>query len=133
MHAVEAAHKYLAEGGDYVLIGGVDTYLDLKLLSRLDAEDRLVLNGAKDGFFPGEGAAFLLLASERVKAELPAPRIHLARPGFAEEKGHRYNGDPYLGEGLAAAVKQACEHAPGQVDAVWTSMIMTVWAIKNWA
>lgn len=131
LHAVEAAHNYFAQGGDYALIGGVDTYLDLKLLSWLDAEDRLMLEGAKDGFFPGEGAAFLLLASERVKADLPAPRTALARPGFAEEKGHRYSGNPYLGEGLAAAVRYACEHAPGQVDAVWTSMIYDRFGYKE--
>src|SRR5690606_29248864 len=81
IYAIDAAHRYLAEEGhDYVLVGGVDTYCDPDLLARLDAEDRLMGQGALDGFFPGEGAAFLLLASERVKSQLPSPLIALAKP-----------------------------------------------------
>lgn len=132
LHAIEAARRYLAEEGqDYVLVGGVDTYCDPDLLARLDAEDRLMVYGALDGFFPGEGATFLLLASERVKSQLPSPLIALAKPGLAHELGHRYSDEPYRGEGLAAAVTQACDHAPGMVDNIWTSMIYDGFASKE--
>lgn len=132
IYAIDAAHRYLAEEGhDYVLVGGVDTYCDPDLLARLDAEDRLMGQGALDGFFPGEGAAFLLLASERVKSQLPSPLIALAKPGLADEPGHRYSDEPYRGEGLAAAVTQACSHAPGMVDNIWTSMIYDGFASKE--
>ncbi|GAG71637.1 unnamed protein product, partial [marine sediment metagenome] len=37
---------------DFVLVGGVDSYLDLYLLAGLDAEDRVLANGIMDGFAP---------------------------------------------------------------------------------
>jgi 3-oxoacyl-[acyl-carrier-protein] synthase-1 len=125
LHAVRKAHQYLAQPGhDYVLIGGVDTYLDPFLMAKLDAEGRLGGHGNPDGFTPGEGAAFLLLASERAKNRLPEPRVALAMPGCAEEAGHRYSDEPYRGDGLALAVRQACEQADAdKVQCVWTSMI----------
>lgn len=123
-HAVDLAHKYLAESGhDYVLIGGVDTYWDNYLLAKLDAEDRLMVEGSTDGFFPGEGACFLLLASERVKDQIVAPQIRLAAPGFGSEKGHRYSDEPYRGDGLSAAITAALQYVPVAVDNIWTSMI----------
>lgn len=132
LYAVAAAHQYLSESGnDYVLIGGMDTYWDTGLLARLDAEDRLMLDGNVDGFFPGEGAAFLLLASERVKADLSLPLISLAKPGLAHESGHRYSEEPYRGDGMATAVTQALGHAPGVVDSLWSSMIYDGYAAKE--
>jgi 3-oxoacyl-[acyl-carrier-protein] synthase-1 len=125
IHAVRKAHQYLAQpGNDYVLIGGVDTYWDPYLLAQLDADERLNVRGNLDGFNPGEGAAFLLLASERVKDQLPAPHVGLSMPGCAEEPGHRYSEEPYKGEGMAQAVNKAFEHAGAtQAQCVWTSMI----------
>lgn len=132
LHAVKGAHNYLSQpGNDFILIGGVDSYWDAGLLARLDAEDRLMVEGGVDGFFPGEGAVFLLLASDRVKANLKQPLVGLAMPGLTNEAGHRYSDEPYRGEGLAAAVTQAFSHAPGIVDAVWTSMIYDGYASKE--
>lgn len=122
--AIEAAYEYFQNSGhDYLLIGGVDTYYDHNLLARLDAEDRLLLEGSADGFFPGEGAAFVLLASERVKNNLPFPHIRLAKPGISEEPGHRYSDQAYLGAGLSAAVKQALASVAEPINTLWTSMI----------
>ncbi len=123
-HAVDLAYKYLAETGhDYVLIGGVDSYWDNYLLAKLDAEDRLMVEGSTDGFFPGEGACFLLLASERVKDQIAAPQVRLSMPGFGSEKGHRYSDEPYRGDGLSVAVTAALQHVTTPVDHIWTSMI----------
>jgi len=132
LHAIEAARRHLAqEGNDYVIIGGVDTYWDTDLLTRLDAEDRLMLQGALDGFFPGEGSTFLLLTSERVKSSLASPLIALAKPGLTQEIGHRYSDEPYRGDGLASAVTEACNNSPGIVDTIWTSMIYDDFASKE--
>lgn len=125
VHTVRKAHQYLAQPGhDYVLVGGVDSYWDPYLLAKLDADTRLNVRDNPDGFNPGEGAAFLLLASERVKARLPVPRVALAMPGSAKEEGHRYSDLPYHGDGMALAVQQAFQYAgTEQVQSVWTSMI----------
>jgi 3-oxoacyl-[acyl-carrier-protein] synthase-1 len=48
-----------------VFVGAVDTYLDLALLASLDTEGRILASGVMDGFIPGEGAAFLVLADAR--------------------------------------------------------------------
>ena len=124
-YAIEKAAQYFEQtGNDYLLIGGVDTYWDLHLLAKLDAEDRLNVVGVLDGFIPGEGAAFLLLASERVNVRHIAHPVRLYRPGTALEEGHFYNEEvPYRGNGLAAAVRDAIQQAaPAKIQSVWSSM-----------
>lgn len=87
-----------------VCVGGVDTYMDLRLLAELDAENRLVGTGSGDGFIPGEGAAFLLLAGPGVaRARSWAPLARLLGAGEGAEKGHLYSKAPHLGDGLADA------------------------------
>ncbi len=133
LHAVEIAQKYLSTpGNDYVIIGGVDSYWDPYLLAKLDAEDRILVEGNGDGFIPGEGACFLLLASDRVKGRLRTPYVELSRPGFSNEKGHRYSEEVYKGDGLAKAAKKALDNgSPPQVDSLWTSMIYDGYCYKE--
>ncbi|VAW88950.1 hypothetical protein MNBD_GAMMA17-1958 [hydrothermal vent metagenome] len=132
-YAIEKAIQYLEQSGnDYLLIGGVDTYWDLRLLAKLDTEDRLNVVGVLDGFIPGEGAAFLLLASERVNARHIAHPVRLYRPGTAQETGHRYSEAPYRGDGLDTAVKAAIQHAaPAQIQSVWSSMTYENYGAKE--
>jgi 3-oxoacyl-[acyl-carrier-protein] synthase I len=113
MIALDHALKLL-EGRDqrttFVVAGGVDSYLAPDLLARLDREGRLPTGPITDGFIPGEGAAFLLLArpgeARRLKLE---PIATLSGIGLGEEKGHRYSAEPYLGEGLASAFARLFE------------------------
>ncbi|WP_437755070.1 hypothetical protein [Sorangium sp. So ce1389] len=99
---------------DHVVVGGVDTLLDLYLLGTLDLEERLRAAGVFDGFIPGEGAAFLVLARPGARTG-GAPLSRVVSVGTAEEAGHRYNkGTPYRGEGLDAAMKAAFAAAPGE-------------------
>jgi len=103
--AVERALELLAaKRAPAVLVGGVDTYQDARLLTTLESEGRLQAGALPDGFIPGEGAAFLLLAppgeGQRRKR---APFAHVLSTGSAKEPGHRYSKEPYLGEGLANA------------------------------
>jgi 3-oxoacyl-[acyl-carrier-protein] synthase-1 len=92
-----------AERFPYVLIGGVDSFLDLLRLGRLDSEDRL-LGSSEDGFIPGEGAAFLLLGSRALRRRLGLdPIVRVTGVGLGTERGHRYSKEPYRGDGLAEA------------------------------
>jgi len=132
-YAIEKAMQYFEQtGNDYLLIGGVDTCWDPNLLARLDAEDRLNVLGSFDGFFPGEGAAFLLLASDRVALHHISHPVRLYRPGTAQENGHLYNEEPYRGDGLANAVREAVQRAaPARVQSVWSGMTYESYGVKE--
>ena len=133
LYAMKHAQRFFAESGeDYLLVGGVDTYWDMKLLAKLDSEDRLMVDGSVDGFFPGEGASFTLLVSDRVKHSLPSPHVSFASPGLATEAGHFYSDEPYRGDGLSAAVSKSFDTAAsGTVDSIWTSMIYDSFCSKE--
>ena len=105
-YALEAAMLMIEQGiAEQVIVGAVDSYLDLLLLGRLDAEDRILAEGVMDGFAPGEGAAFML-----VQAVTDQGRVRLYPPGIAKEAGHRYSEQAYKGDGLAEAVTDALSH-----------------------
>lgn len=109
--ALEAAMNLLAKNQhDYVLVGGTDTYLDLYLLGTLDMQDRVMAEGVMDGFIPGEGAGFLLLASKYIEGLADKATIAISQPGIAAEPGHRYSDQPYRGDGLAVAFALALEN-----------------------
>jgi 3-oxoacyl-[acyl-carrier-protein] synthase-1 len=103
--ALKEAMEALATGkAESVLVGGVDTFLDLYLLGTLDMENRILGPGIMDGFIPGEGAAFLLLTKQNRAATLGKPALGSLSPvsmGF--EDGHLYSEQPYRGDGLAGA------------------------------
>ena len=126
----------LLQGGSrsFALVGGVDTHLDLRLLSELDAEDRVLAEGVMDGFAPGEGAAFLLLASESALSRTgmtPLARVH--PPGAGKEAGHLGSPAPYTGDGLAEAVTAALVPAAGTpVRSVMASLNGESMGAKEW-
>jgi 3-oxoacyl-[acyl-carrier-protein] synthase-1 len=88
-----------------VIVGGVDSHLDLHLIGTLDAESRLLADGVMDGFIPGEGASFLLLGAAAGERGGP-PRSRILAVATGTERGHRYSEEPYLGEGLAATFQE---------------------------
>ena len=100
-----------------VVVGGIDTYLDLKLLSALDAEGRILGIEISDGFIPGEGASFLVLAHPSAAAgEGPAVTIEAA--ASAQDPGHRSGSVPARGEGLAAAIELLRNRLPDPATVV---------------
>ncbi|MGD2154637.1 MAG: beta-ketoacyl synthase N-terminal-like domain-containing protein [Gemmatimonadales bacterium] len=89
----------------FMVAGGVDSYLDLYVLDGLDAEGRLKSSANLDGFIPGEGAAFLLIASREAAAAAGLKAIaSISAVADEFETGHLRSEEPYLGEGLARAV-----------------------------
>jgi 3-oxoacyl-[acyl-carrier-protein] synthase-1 len=85
-----------------VVVGGVDTFLDLSLLASLDAEGRILAHGVMDGFIPGEGAAFLALTSGSQSEDGAVVTVEAA--ASASDPGHRSGTEPARGEGLAQAL-----------------------------
>ena len=119
-YALEAAMLMIEQGiSQYVIVGAVDSYLDLYLLDCLDSEGRILAEGVMDSFAPAEGAAFVL-----IQAATDNSQIRVYPPGIAKEPGHRYSDEPYKGEGLAEAVTDALSH-------VSTTPIQTVMAGFN--
>ena len=118
----------------FVLVGGLDTYLDLYFLGTLDMHDRVLADGVMDGFAPGEGAAFLLLASSQAAEKYSLkPIAQICQPALANEPGHRYSQSPYKGEGLSQAVTTALATLNGQkVNTVFSSMNGENLHAKEW-
>ncbi len=134
IRAIEAAMEHLQAGGETALVGGVDSYLDLHLLALLDAEGRVLADGVMDSFAPGEGAAFLLLAS-RSACDLHGltPIAELREPALALEPGHRYSEEYYLGTGLAAAVTSSLSGFGETVQSVFVSFNGESFSAKEWS
>ena len=108
------AHLHSGEGGTAV-VGGVDSFLDFKLLAGLEDEGRILEDPVMDGLIPGEGGAFLVLHQDRDATE---KRIVLQAVGSAMDAGHRYGTKPATGEGLAMALEQLRQALPGPVSPI---------------
>lgn len=109
LYALEAAMIYIENHpGRQVIVGGVDSYIDLHLIATLTRDHRITATGVMDGFIPGESAAFLLIGDAST-AQAGKPRFALHPPGISQEPGHRYSTEPYRGEGLAKALTEALD------------------------
>ena len=115
--------------------GGIDSYVDLYTLGALDLEKRVKSAANVDGFIPGEGAAFLLLATRAAAGAAGLrPLATFSAPVEGFEKGHLGSKEAYKGEGLAAAVQQLVgTFAPPQpFVSVWSSMNGESHWAKEW-
>lgn len=125
IEAIDFAFNYFYDlPNDFMLIGGSDSYQDEGRIAPLAQKKRLLVKNSPDGFAPGEAAGFLLLTR---KPELALERnghiIALHPPGMAEESGHLHSEDPYRGDGLDAAFKQALiKHSPASIHSIYSSM-----------
>jgi 3-oxoacyl-[acyl-carrier-protein] synthase-1 len=86
-----------------IVVGGVDSYLDLALLARLSEERRILGPNAMDGFLPGEGAAFIVLRGMPAGAD--ASSVAVCGAATVDDAAHRYATEPALGEGLSDAIE----------------------------
>jgi 3-oxoacyl-[acyl-carrier-protein] synthase-1 len=93
-----------------VVVGGVDSYLDLRLLAMLDSERRILGSRVMDGFIPGEGAAFYVLSGSATQGD-KGPRVIVNAAASSMDAGHRYGDAPAKGEGLAVALNQLRQRA----------------------
>jgi len=128
-HAVAAIRSGMA---DLMLAGAIDSYRDLSLLALLDQQQRVKTGANLDGFIPGEGAGFLLMASASKAASLGLPILATLSPvaqGF--ETGHLESTEPYRGDGLANALRQLV--ALGALDAPINDVYSSMNGESHWA
>lgn len=119
----------------FAVAGGIDSYVDLYTLATLDLEKRVKSRAHLDGFIPGEGAAFLLLANPRAAAAAGLPALAaLTEPAEGFEKGHLGSKETYMGEGLAATLQALVQAAPPPrpFASVWSSMNGESHWAKEW-
>ena len=131
----QAVEHILAGQATVVMAGGVDTFRDPYVLGTLDMEARVKSAVHLDGMIPGEGAAFLLLASRSFAASAglaPLASVSVAARGF--EPGHLYSEEPYRGDGLAATITQLIQSgsAPAPIAEVYSSMNGESHWAKEW-
>ncbi len=113
--ALREARVRLQRGDcEAILVGGVDSLVDLYVLGNLDLQGRIRNEVNSDGFSPSEGAAFLLLTLADVATRHHLqPMACLLGSTLGQEAGHLYAEDvPYLGEGLAMAFASLMQEAP---------------------
>jgi 3-oxoacyl-[acyl-carrier-protein] synthase-1 len=90
----------------HIVVGGVDTFHDLKLMSRYFVEGRILGPRVMDGFIPGEGAAFFVLSAEPGVAANDALPVRVLGTSTLRDPGHRNGSEPARGEGLALALEK---------------------------
>ena len=112
--AFEQAVARLERGeSEFVLIGGVDSLVDLYVLGTLDMQGRIRNEVNSDGFSPAEGAAFLLLCKTGTARKKGLSKdIIVLGSASGQEPGHLYSDEPYLGEGLAGTVSSLLAESP---------------------
>jgi 3-oxoacyl-[acyl-carrier-protein] synthase-1 len=106
--AVEAGWRAIRHGmEDFLLIGGLDSYLEPETLEWLEACEQLHSAGKFNnawGFVPGEAAGFCLLASEKaVRRYRLKPLAQILASANAMEKNLIRTDTVCLGKGLTAA------------------------------
>ncbi len=104
--AVEQAVQWIQAGRTQLaMAGGVDSYLHPDTLEWLDDTQRLHTDENKDGFIPGEGAGFCLLASEQASRRhglIPLARILSVT---SSQEPHPYDSDGICtGQGLTGTL-----------------------------
>jgi 3-oxoacyl-[acyl-carrier-protein] synthase I len=132
LRAIARAVDWLHAGHPIVIAGGVDSFRDLYVLGTMDMEQRLKSDANLDGFIPGEGAAFLLLARSGAASGGARPLAMLSGFGAGLEPGHLYSDQPYRGDGLAALVTTALAACAEPVGDVYSSMNGESHWAKEW-
>ncbi len=113
----EATTRLQRGDAPFVLVGGVDSLVDLYVLGTLDMEGRIRNEVNSDGFSPGEGAGFVLLctpatAQKLAQTQTLKPLALIGGSANGQESGHLYSDDSYLGDGLAQTLATLLAEAP---------------------
>jgi 3-oxoacyl-[acyl-carrier-protein] synthase I len=89
------------------LIIAIDSLIDARVLSWLDKEHRLKTSQRSDGVIPGEAACLAIVT----KQPITRTSVILKGLGLAHETATIVNEEPFLGKGLAAALRSALSDA----------------------
>lgn len=114
----EARSRIERGQSEVCVVGGVDSYLHHETLDWLQAHRQLATLDARSAFYPGEGAGFVALASDRARREYQWRSLAtLEGTGLANETKLIKTDDDNFGEALTQAVVMAASgfRGAGQV------------------
>lgn len=101
--ALTCASQWLNDNTtEYVLIAGVDSFLDAQTIDYFLKKNRLLTYGNSDGFIPGEGAAAILLSRNENTNSVSIYGI-----GEGAEEGKPDGSTPSLSLGYTDAIRAA--------------------------
>lgn len=123
LSGIEKAVEWIASGKEeLVLIGGVDSYYNADTLEWLDENKRLHSEQNKDGFIPGEGAGFCLLASSDFVSRYRLMPLATILSAVSGEEPHPLTSNGIcIGQGLTHVLSQALAVLTSEnVVADWT-------------
>lgn len=123
IEAIAMAFTFLnASGAHYALVGGIDSFYDIRTIGILMEKRRIAGDGSFDGFVPSEAAAFLLLASPNAPESVrKSSLLMLHQPAIVREPGHLLGNAPYTAEALANAVTDATAAIGAPIETLYTS------------
>lgn len=138
LEAVRLGREQIREGReDLIIIGGAESYLDADTVRWLGERRQLVTKDTRSSFFPGEGAGFLALMSERRHRSERLPS--LARVGGAAVARDPASKDvrvtPEFGLGLTAAIRLAAQELDAEaplVHSVFADINGERWRSEAW-
>lgn len=116
LQALHQARELIGAGRiDLAVVGGVDGYLDAETLDWLGSRRRIATRHTRSSFFPGEGAGFVVLASEPLLRAQRLPSLGKVSGSGVAQEPTAVSSDPFvvnLGRGLAAAITAAAAGLP---------------------
>jgi 3-oxoacyl-[acyl-carrier-protein] synthase-1 len=132
----QAVTRIRGDQASLCIVGGADSYSAPETLIWLESNRQLVGPETRLGFIPGEGAAFLAVASEELRARLDLPSLaELVNVSTARETKLIKSDAINLGEGLSAAIVGATEmlHLPEeQIDDVYCDINGERYRSEEW-
>lgn len=122
---------------DAVILGGVHSDHDPRLIGALEASGRLFARDNLDSRIPGEAAAFVVLMRTVEAAGKKLPRLaEVAGHGVGREAATPDNDAPAItAEGMSAAVRQATarlEQEGGAAGWLWTDLTTEMRRLAEW-
>ncbi|MDH3593378.1 MAG: hypothetical protein OEU09_09465 [Rhodospirillales bacterium] len=120
--SIAKALEWIGSGKeDLILVGGVESYFDPDTLEWLDEDKRLHSEANKDGFVPGEGAGFCLLASaDFAQRNNLDPFAFVLSGATAEEPSPFVSDDICIGQGMTQVLRKALDVLnPQDAEADW--------------
>jgi 3-oxoacyl-[acyl-carrier-protein] synthase-1 len=114
MIALSKAADFLKAGlGDFVLIGGVDSYVSKETVAWLESQQLLKCSTNRNGFTPGEAASFCLLCTEQTAKQYQLPiKARILRVATAREPYLPGSEIPTAGKGITTAIATALQSLP---------------------
>ena len=109
--ALQTAAEAAAQGQDWCLVGGVDSYFHPRTMDWLDSHGQLAGEDARSAFVPGEGAGMLLLGRTPLPPHLPG-QARITGIGLAVEQALIKTEALCVGLSLTTAVEGACAGLP---------------------